>query len=188
MKKLLVTIASLLAFVAMPSHAITIDFDDLTPGTIVGGSYAGVTFFNATVGGGGTLPGGSPPNTIFSTSGFTTPGPADAIEATFDGLASSVTLTGLDVGAAGFQLLAYNADDLLIDSASFIGTGTGPGSADLTVMGAIKWVAFSQVTPCCGDGILFDNFNYTPSGVPAPAGIAILGLGLLGLGYRRRNA
>jgi hypothetical protein len=137
-----------------------------------------------------TLPGASAPNTIVhDTAGVNTPA-SDPIEAFFDGLASSVSPTGIDIGSDGFQLLTFDSSGILIDSASLIGEGGGTGDFfTLTVTGGIKHVEFSQVSNAAGvsDGSAYDNFTYELASVPAPASILLLGLGLAGFGLASKK-
>jgi len=74
-----------------------------------------------------------------------------------------------------------------------LGSSIGVGEFfDVTVAGSIKSVEFSQETPCCGDGVLFDDFSFTaPAVIPVPATMPLLVAGLGGFGFlarRRRQA
>ena len=99
------------AAVAGQAVATTIDFDDLGDNVVVGAHYAGlgVTFVDAETGPFGGLPGGTPPRAIVHDTLFSTFGPANPIVALFSSPVTSVSLTGIDVGAAGFLMTAYDA-------------------------------------------------------------------------------
>lgn len=189
--------AAALVATSIASHAAptVISFDDLGSGVSVGAAYAGlgVTFSNATTGSFGSLPGGSSPIAVFSTSSGSAFGPANSVVASFASAMATVSVTGLDVGAAGIVLTAYDAlvGGSVVDSATFFGSGVGIGTFHtLTVSGiGIMRVAFSQAAPCCGDGTVFDNLSFEAGGsVPSPATPALLGLGLLALGLTARRA
>ena len=175
---------------------VTIDFDGLTPGDVVGDAFVsqGVTFVDAVVIDLG-LPGASLPNTIRHVDTVFFPQQPNPIEAIFSTGASSVSLTGLDVGVNGFILKAFDAisGGNLLDSDQVFGTGEGNGQFfTLSVASAfIRRVEFSQVLDdlTLNDGIVFDNFTFSP--VPLPAGVWLLLSGLTGmglLGWRRRRA
>lgn len=185
------------AFVALgtsvAASAVTIDFDGGTNGSAVGGFYSGlgVTFANAEftdnfglAGTSGSLGVRAPGTFVF--------GPGNAVTGSFSGTASSVTVRGIDVGDAGIRLSAFDAANMLLGSTTAFGSGIGVGEFfDVTVSFAgIKSFAFSQDNPCCGDGVLFDNFAFTAGpGVPEPGTWALLitGFGLTGAVARRRR-
>ncbi|WP_188478021.1 VPLPA-CTERM sorting domain-containing protein [Primorskyibacter flagellatus] len=181
---------------AAKAKTVDINFDDLTTGTEVGAAYSalGVTFSNALV----YTPtinsskiGMTLPNAIYSVNMGGKPQQIDPISASFSVAATSVTLRGIDIGAGGFIFKAFDAAGTMIDTVSYVGTGTGPGVfRDLTVTGeAIARVDFSQVNLAGADGIWFDNFSFDYTPVPLPAGAVLLigGLGALA-GFRKREA
>lgn len=198
MRRLIFAATAAMSMAAGPSMAspVTINFDDLSFGTIVGSSYAslGVTFDNAEAVSFGSLPGATAPRTIRSASAGTVFGPSDAITAIFDFDVTSVSITGVDVGEAGIILTAFDAvlGGTEISSHSAFGTGDGSGEFyTLTVTGSgIRRVTFSQVVGgSLLDGVIFDNFTFeATTAIPLPAGVLLLGtaLGALGLSRRRR--
>lgn len=186
---------SLSAMVAPISSAsaATINFDDGTDGTSVGAFYAGqgVTFSNAEFTTNFGLAGSSGALGIRAPGTFAF-GPGNAIVGTFSALASSVSIRGIDVGAAGMLLQAFDASSTLIGSVSFFGPGFGVGTfQDLMFSAAgIKSFSLSQVSPCCGDGMLFENLEFTTAaGVPEAATWAMMlaGFGMIGFAMRRRQ-
>ena len=203
MKKICCLLVGLLVG-SVNAAPIVIDFDDLGPGVSVDGHYSGlgVTFVDATTNSFGSLPGGSAPTAInHSTSGFV-PQPSDPIEAIFSSLASSVSLTGLDVGNDGFILSAFDAvsGGNLLATEQIIGIGDGVGaSSTLTVAATgIKRVEFSQVRDLpdgISDGIAFDNLSFvvdsstpiTPPSIPEPLTLGLFALGLAGIGCSRKR-
>jgi hypothetical protein len=189
-----------LAAVAGMAHATDINFDDGAAGAAVGSFYPGVTFSaNTTWEFDNTLAGASDPLGIAGGSSFVYEfGPDEAIIATFDNPTNHVQIRGIDVGAAGIEIDAYDASNTLIGSDSAFGTGIGVGSffdvfvdiADIssihifqpgTLNGSNDW----------GDGVVVDNFQFGKSGgIPEPASWALMlgGFGLAGAAMRRRRA
>ncbi|MRU16747.1 VPLPA-CTERM sorting domain-containing protein [Roseovarius sp. A21] len=171
---------------------VSIDFDDLGSGVTIGSTYSGqgVTFVDAY-----TIPAisGAAGTAIYhAQTGYRTD-PSDPIGAVFSTGVSSVSVTGYDVGVNGFQLLAFDAGDSLIDSSQIIGVDVGTSGAPtdtttLTVTGLIHRVEFSQVQDIAGDGILFDNFVFEETAViPLPASAILLLTGVGGLGFMARR-
>lgn len=198
MKKLLTALSlagAMLASLPASAAPTVIDFDDLPAGTVVGASYAGlgVTFVDAETATFGTLPGGTSPNAIVHDTLFSTFGPANSIVAIFAFAVDSVSLTGVDVGGAGFLMTAYDSvvGGSVVDTDSFTGVDIGVGAFHtLTLTGSgIRRIEFSQVAPCCGDGLAFDNLVFDAAAVPAPGTAALLALGLIasGVASRRRR-
>ncbi|MCP5160764.1 MAG: PEP-CTERM sorting domain-containing protein [Hahellaceae bacterium] len=194
MKKILGSLVSCLFISSVNATPITIDFDDLASDFTVGAHYSGlgVTFVDAFTTTYGYLPGGTSPIAISHTSGYQ-PQPNDPIEAIFGFSVSSVSLTGLDVGLNGFVFSAYDAvvGGNLLATDQVFGSSVGVGeffNLSLSATG-IRRVEFSQVRNVTGDGVVFDNFVFDTdaSAVPVPGSIALLGLGLAGLGFSRKR-
>lgn len=184
-----------LSFLPMGASAATvINFDDLGPNVVVGSTYAGVTFVDATTDQ-FFLAGYSAPTMIRSSSGGFQPQQASPIQAVFAAAASFVSLTGLDIGANGYVLKAFDAmsGGNLVQMASFTGVDIGVGTFQtLSVSGPSIWrVEFSQIAETgVGDGMAFDDFTYELAAVPVPASLPLMlaGLGGLGLLARRRKS
>lgn len=117
--------------------------------------------------------------------------PAAPIVITFTQPVSSASIQACDVGFAGAIMNAYDAPTggNLVASASYVGVGAGIGYfTQLTTNAAsIYRLELSQQNNNGGngDGLLFDDLQYTPVPVPEPASIAALGFGALAM-FRRR--
>jgi hypothetical protein len=171
MKRIL-TIAGLLFgwLLALPALAqtVTLNFDDGTAGSLVGGHYSaqGITFQDARwVNMGSGLPGMSGTMGIYHATGGFTWGPSTPVIATFAQPASSVSVDGIDVGTQGLVITAFDAPTggTQVATQQVFGTGVGVGEFyTVTVTGAnIRRVEVSQVTSPGGDGMLLDNFRVT---------------------------
>lgn len=178
---------------------VTIDFDGLADNSVVGSSFSGlgVTFVDARVFQ-FPEPGISPPNTIVHTSSGSGPQASDPIEALFSTTISRVSLTGIDVGANGFRLSAFDSTsggNLLEEMEIFGSTINGAGEFfTLTIINPfIRRVEFSLAASGAVDGLSFDNLVFEGeniSAVPVPAALPLLGSGLaiMGfLGWRRKR-
>lgn len=190
------------------AKASTITFDDGTAGNAIGTFYAtlGITFSNASwafpapgfgIGGSTGLVledvtdnGFNPPYSPTST----TP-----IVGAFSSPQDFVSILGVDVGAAGMELDAYDAGGNLLGSPQFYGTGSGVGifqTLSISAPGIVRFDLY-QPAPNRSDGLAFDNlsFNADPStpvtddvGIE-PSTWILIGSGLLALivaGYRKR--
>ena len=171
MKRIL-TIAGLLFgwLLALPALAqtVTLNFDDGTAGSLVGGHYSaqGITFQDARwVNMGSGLPGMSGTMGINHATGSYEWGPSTPVIATFAQPASSVSVDGIDVGTQGLVITAFDAPTggTQVATQQVFGTGVGVGEFyTVTVTGAnIRRVEVSQVTSPGGDGMLLDNFRVT---------------------------
>jgi hypothetical protein len=185
------TMAAVLLSVSGLANAglIEIDFDDLSNGTVVGNNYLtqGVSFVDASI---TSIPlaGISAPNGInrLGSYNFDQNNPITAI---FSTLVSSVSLSGYDVGSAGFIMKAYDMQvgGNLLQTVSFVGPDIGIGTNHTLSLniGGIRRVEFSQILVGGGDGVVFDNFSFNTAEVPEPSTLAIFALGIMGLASRR---
>jgi hypothetical protein len=189
--------ACLFASASAAQATTTINFDTGTNGAAVGSFYSaqGITFSNARFASNFSLVGSTPPLGIASLSAsfqyvF---GLGDAIVATFTGLASKVTIRGIDVGNAGVRIDAFDASNTQIATASDFGLGLGVGTfKDITVTAAgIKSFKLYQPLVNGDDGVIFDNLSFdTVAAVPEPTtwAMLILGMGIVGGTMRRRRS
>lgn len=191
-----------LALVAAPAGAqTTINFDDGTNGLPIGAFYSGlgVTFDNArwdafvspneaAVGAGGLK--------FVAISSVFNPKVGSAIVARFAAPLTSATVRGLNVGANGARVDAYDAlvGGALVAFDQAFGIDLGVDNHPLlSVAGAgIRRLEFYQPASVSGEGLLFDNLTFTTSvaAVPEPATVALLagGLAVIGIGARRRRS
>jgi hypothetical protein len=178
--------------VATPAFAVTINFDDGNAGSIVGSYYSGlgVTFNNASWTTNFGSPGSSGSLGVnASNSGFFFLKP-NAIVANITSGASSVSITGIDVGFNGLRIDAYDAlvGGNLVDYQQVFGTILGGGEFYTLTDSAtlIMRVEMYQVQYVENDGVFLEDFSFTP--VPEPATIFLLCAGLAGLGLVGRRA
>jgi hypothetical protein len=193
MIRTIIAATALLAF-GSPAFASTtvIDFDDGTNGTAIGSFYSalGVTFSSAEFTDNFGLAGTSGGLAVAGPGPNYNVGPGDAIMGSFSSAMSSVSIRGIDIGAAGMRLSVFDAANTLLGSSTAFGPDIGVGYFfDVTASFAgIRSFKISQDNPCCGDGAIFENLSFT-NGVPEPANWAMLiaGFGLTGAVMRRRR-
>lgn len=197
--KTFTAIAALVAL-AGAAHADGINFDDLAAGTMVTTQYAGVTF--SSIAGqvnmthSFTNGGNSAPNILCSADAA---GAVNCLNPTFIDFAQPViNLSFLAVEPNGegevasiniYQSGSFTTNLPLIGLGSGGEFGAGNVPVDLSAFSNITRIELvgpggSGLLDGAGNGIGWDNFNY--SFVPAPASLALLGLGGLIGGRRRR--
>lgn len=191
MNQIMVVVCVVLAVGISSGYADLIDFDDGTNGASVGSFYSGlgVTFSN-TSWYEFTLAGSSPPMTIGSSTTPYQSTQATAAVATFDTPMASVAITALDVGDRGARLDAYDAGGTLVDFDEYIGTGVGVGDFQtlLTSAAGISRIELYQpVDVQSGDGMVWDNLEFTPVPVPGAVLLGMIGLSVVGVKLRKHT-
>jgi len=176
-----------LIFSASAAMATVITFDDQPAGTIITNQYAGVTF-SSTSGGGIDFHNGEAGNTNFL---IGNPNSFQPITLDFTVPVEKVSLDLISVGWATVTATAFASDlSSVLDTISVTHFPSGPENGldnvdPITLNGpgiARLRIAITTFDPADGFGI--DNVSF---GVAEPATMAILGLGLAGLGYIRRR-
>lgn len=189
-------VGAVMALTVSSANATVIDFDSTTGFNNVSGGTYNEDGFTFSFGNGSYIFEGS--NSNFN--GFSSP----ILE--LDGTSASITRDGgglfdfssvLAVQSGNTIPLIFTgifADNSTIVSNVFAPLAQSPGAGIMTFTGFtdIKELQLSSV----GNGFaLYDNFTFDAgaspppsSPVPAPGALALLGLGLIGLGARRRSA
>jgi hypothetical protein len=184
----------LLSGLANHAAAVTINFDDGTAGLPVGNFYAGlgVTFSANTLWDGFV----SPDEGLVGAGGLKIqannyqPTPNNPIVATFNAPLSHFQILGLNVGANGARIDAYDAvvGGNLIASDQAFGVDVGANNHPLLVtsVAPIRRVHMYQPQNVTLEGLLFDNMSFRV--IPEPSTLLSGMLALCGLaGARRRR-
>ena len=176
----------------------SINFNSGTQGASIGAFYAGlgVTFTRASwdgfvstdegsVGAGGL-------KFIHTTDSYA-PKVGNPVIATFSSLINSISIRGLNVGANGARIDAFDTFGNLLGFSEAFGIDVGATNHPLlTIMaGGISSVRFYQPASVMTEGMLWDNLTFnsaSASVVPEPSAYALMATGLVGLvGLARRR-
>jgi hypothetical protein len=114
--------------------------------------------------------------------------------ATFSTPISTFSVRGVNVGANGVRIEAYDAavGGNLVTFNEMFGTGDGTTNHPLITLtlgpsDSIRRIVMYQPLSVLTEGVLFDNMSFTPITVPEPATLGSLLLSLLGMFACRRK-
>lgn len=193
MKKLIVMLTLLLSLLGVVGYAgaTTLDFDSYDEGTIIStsGFFSDVAFSSDydlfVTAASGQLQAELSGKAVRTTTKFTHPNPFVGIFSISGVNSVSVTLGDVNADQDNLFLIAFDSNNNIIDSDSYLWPVDAKGGVNLTVMGTnIAYVKFGS-TGTSPNSVYFDNFTYTS--VPEPTTILLIGFGLLGLAGLRRK-
>lgn len=192
MSFLLLAVVATVGFSPSPATGAIIDFEDGVGHDVVipGGQYSGLTISNAVwIGAGAPFHEGSfglgVDAGIVGGNNWAFPGTSSPIVIEFNVPLSNVSIDAFDVQDRGAKLEAFDASGISLGSDSFSNVSL-PQKVTLSVASAgIKKIELTQLSNLTsnGDGVGWDNLNYTP--VPEPATYLLCATAFgLAVGYR----
>ena len=182
-------VAIALALAAPTASAFVINFDAIAAGTLVNAPISGVTFqldngHSPSVSNVAGPLNASPPNGLINTEAFELGTPAGNLSLTFanpvSNLSLSLTFENGNIGYEVFQGAVSTLGNLVFD-----GFPLDTNTLDLSAFTGVTAVRLTHTFP--NDYYVIDNVSFDVTDVPEPATVALLGLGLLGLGINRRR-